>query len=304
MKKQITVSAPGKLMLLGEHAVIYNRPCLVTAVSSRMYVEIEKNLHGFSIDAPQVKDVRFVKETVEIFKEKYRIGNGLSIKTQSDFSSKYGFGSSSAVTVATIYALNKLYNIRLTKKEIFDLGYTITLSVQGIGSGFDIAAATFGKTLYFTTGGKVIESLDIKELPLVIGYSGMKADTPKIVKSLKLKMKNYNSKLNTIFKKIEAIVNKGRIYLLKTDWIQLGHLMNENHTLLQELEVSTTKLDAMCEAAVSAGALGAKLSGAGGGDCMIALVSSEKRTKVEEAILQSGGEVVKINNNTEGVIIE
>lgn len=311
---KVKTSAPGKLILFGEHAVVYDRPCIVTAVSSRIYVEAEKTPGRFRIDAPQVKDVRFVEETIRVFRERYKTGNGLSIRTQSDFSSQYGFGSSSAVTVATIYALSKIYQIALSKKEIFNLGYQVTLSIQGVGSGFDIAAAIFGGTLYFITGGKVIKPLEIGELPFVIGYSGVKADTPKIVKSLKLKVspkgrssygrKSQNLKYYKIFNKIEEIVEKAEIELVNSNWGKAGELMNKNQQLLQELGVSTEKLDKMCQAALDAGAFGAKLSGAGGGDCMIALVSYDKKNEVEAAIIQAGGEVVKINNNAEGVKIE
>lgn len=298
---EIEVSAPGKLMLFGEHAVVYNRPCIVSAVSSRMKVKLEKIPTGLEIDAPQTKDFRFVEEAVRIFKEKYKTNGGLKIKTQSDFSSQYGFGSSSAVTVATIFGLSQLYQIPLTKKEIFDLGYQVTLNIQGVGSGFDIAAAVFGGVLYFLTGGKTIKPLSVKNLPIVVGYSGIKADTPKIVKSLKLKIRNNKEKFNQIFDKIAQIVEVAKIELEKENWKKLGKLMNENHHLLQQLGVSTKKLDSLCQAAVSAGAYGAKLSGAGGGDCMIALVSENKRQAVESAINKTGGKVIKVNPNAEGV---
>jgi len=181
---KIKASAPGKLMLFGEHAVVYGYPCIVTTVESRIYVEVEK-AERFKIDAPQVKDTRFVEEAVKQFCEKYKVENKLLIKTYSDFSSQYGFGSSSAVTVATIYALSKYHKIDLTNKEIFDMGHKVVQQVQGVGSGFDIAAATYGGTIYFVTGGKVIEPLSISELSLIVGYSGTKADTSNLVKNLK-----------------------------------------------------------------------------------------------------------------------
>lgn len=305
---KIKVSAPGKLMLFGEHAVVYNHPCIVTAVSSRIHVEVEKTLDRFSIDAPQVKDVRFVEETVKIFKEKYKISNGLAIKTQSDFSSQYGFGSSSAVTVATLYALSQLYQIKLTKKEIFDLGYKVTLNIQGVGSGFDIAAATFGGTVYFFTGGKMIQTLEIGQLPLVVGYSGVKADTPKIVKQLKSKIKNKKSKLHIkiqkLFDEIQNIVEEAKIELVNNNWARVGELMNKNQQLLKQLGVSTKKLDQMCQVAVTAGAWGAKLSGAGGGDCMIAIAPQNKKEKVKEAITKVGGRIIEVDNNAQGVKID
>lgn len=293
---KVKASAPGKLMLFGEHAVVYDYPCIVTTVLPRIYVEAEITPGRFNIDAPQVKNVRFVEETVKLFSQKYKVDNNVLIKTYSDFSSRYGFGSSSAVTVATIYALSKLYQIKLSKREIFDLGYKTTLSIQGVGSGFDIAAATFGGTLYFITGGKVIEPLSVKDLSLVIGYSGTKADTSTLVKNLKPDFK--------IFDQIKKIVEEAKISLVDGDWKKTGELMNQNHKLLQELGVSTEKLDKMCQAAVSSGAYGAKLSGTGGGDCMITLVPQDKIKKVESSIVKAGGEIINVKNNTLGVKLE
>ena len=286
---KLKASAPGKLMLFGEHAVVYDYPCIVTTISSKIYVEAENTKKEFKVEAPQSKDTTFVEETVKLFCEKYKVDNKILIKTYNDFSSKFGLGSSSAVTVATIVALSKLYEIKISKKEIFDLGYKVIRAIQEVGSGFDVASATYGGTIYFLTGGKIIEPLAIKELSLVIGYSGAKASTSKIVKNLKPDFK--------IFDKIEKIVGEAKISLVNSDWKKAGELMNQNHKLLQELGVSTEKLDKMCVAAVVSGAYGAKLSGAGGGDCMIALVPKNKIKNVESSIISVGGEIIKVKNN-------
>ncbi len=298
---KIITSAPGKLMLFGEHAVVYGYPCIVTAVSSRIRVEIEVINKGFKIEAPQVKDVRFVEETVRFFKEKFNIKKGLSVKTKSEFSSQYGFGSSSAVTAATLYGLNKLFSLNLRKKEIFNFGYEINLRVQKVGSGFDIAAAIFGGTLYFIRAGQVIEPLKLKKIPLIVGYSGVKADTPKIVQSLKAKIEKNKKKYFAIFEEIKNIVEQAKNNLIESNWQKIGQLMTKNHQLLRKLGVSTEKLDLMCSAAIKAGAYGAKLSGAGGGDCMIALVDDNKKNNVEKAIEEVGGKVIKVLPNAIGV---
>ena len=293
---KVKASAPGKLMLFGEHAVVYNYPCIVTTVSPRVYVEIEKASHPLKIIAPNVKNVHFIEETIRKFRTQYGVSNQLLIKTSSDFSSQYGFGSSSAVTVATIVALCKLTGVTMSNQDIFDLGYQVTLSVQGVGSGFDVAAAIYGQTLYFVTGGKVIEPLSIQALPLVIGYSGVKASTPTMVKNLKADFK--------IFEQIKKLVEEAKKNLLRDNYEYLGKLMTDNQRLLRQLGVSTEKLDQMCAAAVDGGAYGAKLSGAGGGDCMIALVPQDKIKQVEILITKVGGEIIRVKNNTQGVQLE
>ncbi|PIW73214.1 mevalonate kinase, partial [Candidatus Roizmanbacteria bacterium CG_4_8_14_3_um_filter_34_9] len=279
-----------------EHAVVYGYPCIVTTVSSRIYVEVEKS-NKFKVDAPQVKDLKFVLKTVRLFCEKYKVDNKILIKTKSDFSSKLGFGSSSAVTVATIKALSLFYKIEISKKEVFDMGYKVIREIQKIGSGFDIASAIYGKTIYYVSGGQIIETLSVKDLSLVIGYSGIKADTASIVKNLEFRIHNSESEYKKIFSKIGKIVEEAKISLVNSDWKKTGELMNQNHKLLQELGVSTEKLDNMCFSAVSAGAYGAKLSGAGGGDCMIALTPKNKIKNVESAIINAGGEIINAKIN-------
>ncbi len=302
---KVKVSAPGKLMLMGEHAVVYGYPCIVTAVDKRLYVEAElTDKKEDEIITPQVKESRFVLESISHFKEKFHIKKSVRIRTQGDFSHNVGLGSSSAVTVATFKALSIFFDIPLSSREVFDLSYRVTLGIQGLGSGFDIAAASFGGTLYFVTGGKMIEPLKVPSLPLVVGYSGIKADTPFYVRKVAERFKSKKAEMMNLFSKMSELVNTAKGKLLSNDYVQVGRLMTENHTLLQKLGVSTPQLDTMVQAAIDAGAWGAKLSGAGGGDCMVALVSENKRQRIEEAIQKANGEIINVKNNAQGIRLE
>lgn len=320
---KVTVSAPGKLMLFGEHAVVYNRPCLVTAVDQRIHLTAEFiDRANFKLEAPDVevtnykkpiselgqgdipKGAKFVEIAIKNIYEKFGLKNGLQVTTASEFSSKFGFGSSSASTVCMVKAINELFDLLLSDKDIFDLAYKTVLDIQGKGSGFDVAAATYGGTLYFFTGGKKIEPLKINSLPLIVGYSGVKADTVTLINNVKEKFADNNDRLEEIYSQIETIVEKAKPFVISGDWESVGRLMSENQKLLKELGVSIEKLDNMIEGAVSAGAYGAKLSGAGGGDCMIALGPSDRREAIGEAIEKAGGEIIDVKTNSEGVRIE
>lgn len=293
----ITVSAPGKLMLLGEHAVVYGRPCIVAAVNERLSVTIEEIDEGkIIIDAPQVKDTRFVDAAIKTWGD----GRGLRISTKSTFSGKYGLGSSSAVTVATLKALKP----SVDNRTLFDAAYRIVFDIQGKGSGFDVAAAVYGGILYFVTGGKIIEQMKIDSLPLVVGYSGVKADTVTLIEQVVQKKKENPQKVERIFDAIAKLVEEAKANMLESDWERVGKLMDFNQEYLRDLGVSSDKLEQLISAAKSAGAYGAKLSGAGGGDCMICLVSEDKRKAVEKVIQEVGGEVVDITANAEGVRVE
>lgn len=301
----IKVSAPGKLMLLGDHAVVYGYPCLVTAVDKRLYVEAEIiEAENDDIITPQVKESRFVLESIAYFKEEFQIRESVRIKTKGDFSHQVGLGSSSAVTVATFKALGILFNKQMSLNELFQMSYRVNLLIQGVGSGFDIAAATYGETLEYVIGGKVIEPLHIKSLPLVVGYSGLKADTPFYIRRVAEAFKSKKAEMEKIFTSIQTLVESAKKGLQTGDLPDVGRCMNENQRLLVQLGVSTQKLDDMIESAIKAGAYGAKLSGAGGGDCMIALVDEAKRQDVEKSIEQVGGEIIHVNVNTVGVTIE
>ena len=171
-------------MLFGEHAVVYNHPCLVTAVDQRIKATVSLlDQEEFQLEAPDVKVSNYIKKISQIgkgdilkgaqfveiavknFYYKYNLKKGIRIETSSEFSSEFGFGSSSASTVCVIKALSQIFGLSLSNKEIFDLSYKTVLDIQEKGSGFDVAAAVYGGTIYFLTGGEKIEPLNISNLP-------------------------------------------------------------------------------------------------------------------------------------------
>lgn len=322
MKNKVTVSAPGKLMLFGEHAVIYGMPCIVTAVDQRIYAKVEKTdtnlivvnapslgVKSYSVELSDLgrvdypKEVRFVLKSVEIFFRKFKVKSGLIISTKSDFSSTFGFGSSSAVTVCTIKALSGIFDIQVDDKSLFDIAYKTVLQVQGVGSGFDLAAAIWGGTIYFVGGGKIIISLKIEKLPLVVGYTGIKADTASLVRKVGYFYKSNKKEIKLIFDAMKLIVESAKKDLVVGNYTRVGDLANINQGLLDSLGVNTKKLSDLILAARVAGATGAKLSGAGGGDCMIAFSPKSKKA-IEKAIEAAGGKILSVKTSAPGVRIE
>ncbi|HSA83847.1 MAG TPA: mevalonate kinase [Patescibacteria group bacterium] len=323
MNKKITISAPGKLMLFGEHAVVYDRPCLVTAVDQRMRATVEVlDSHDFILDAPDVKisnykksintigkgeipkGAMFIEIAVKNFKTRYGLKKGIRITTQSEFSSQFGFGSSSASTVCTLKALSELLGKKLSNKQLFDLAYKTVLDIQGKGSGFDVAAAVYGGTLYFVTGGKTIKPLQIKKLPLLVGYSGVKADTVTLMNQVKATSEKYPKVITGIYNEIAKLIPLAQNALLKNDWETSGELMNINQGYLAALGVSTQKLEDIIYAIRDNGGYGAKLSGAGGGDCIIGLAPESKIVAIKKTVKSVGGEFLDVAMNAEGVRID
>lgn len=302
----ITASAPGKLLLMGEHAVVYGYPSLVTAIDQRFSVTLEETGVGEVVfDVPEGMDTRFIAKAVTMMETAWRVRfKGLTFHTKNGFSHTYGFGSSAAVVVAAIAAAAFYFGKNIAPKELFDLSYKTVLAVQGKGSGFDVAAAIFGGTLYFVTAGKIITPLPTKDMPLVVGYTGVKADTVTVVNEVGEKMKAQPERMNKIFDAITKLVEEGATNIRNGDWERVGRLMDVNQEYLRDLGVSSERLEALILAAKGAGAWGAKLSGAGRGDCMIAIVPKEKRKNVEEAIVKVGGQVIHTTPHAMGVRVE
>ncbi len=324
MNRKVVVSAPGKLMLLGEHAVIYDKPCIVTAVKQRLTLKVEllDNLI-FELEAQDAgiknykkplselgkgdipKGAKFVEITTLNFSKKHSLKTGVRITTSSEFSPLFGFGSSSASTVCTLKALAEIFSLKLSSRKIFDLAFQTVLDIQGTGSGFDVAAATFGGTLYYSkAGNKTIKPLELRDLSLIIGYTGIKTDTVTVVKQVAEKAKKYPGVIENIYEQIGVLVNLGRKAIIKSDLETLGELMNLDQGYLESLGVGSRKLSAMIYAAREAGAYGAKLSGAGVGDCMIAIAPPNKIKLVRNAVTKAGGIIVDIKINAPGVKIE
>ncbi len=277
-------SAPGKLMLFGEHAVVYGYPCIVTAVSERLYVS----------EGVPTQDPKFIEAAVKAWGKP-----GMNFSASSSFSGKFGLGSSSAVTVAALKFLRPM----ATNREIFDTAYKIILDIQGKGSGFDVVAAAYGGTLYYIKD-KTIEPLAISDMPLIVGYTGIKADTVSMIENVAKKKKENPQKVERIFEAIAKLVEEAKIKMIGGDWERVGILMDFNQEYLRDLGVSTQKLEDLISAAKKAGAWGAKLSGAGGGDCMICLAPNDKQQAIRKAIEEAGGEVIDVDTDAEGVRIE
>ncbi len=311
-------------MLFGEYAVLEGEPCLTAAVNHRMHATITKNnTNQFILDAKDlgvshytksidmigtgeiVKDVKFAEIATDNFFKKFpKKKSGVHIQTAASFSKNFGFGSSAATTVAILFALSELFAMHLSKKQLFDLAYKTVMDVQKKGSGFDVASSVYGGVLYFTAGGKTIEPLDIKNIPLFVGYAGTKADTVTFINTFgDLKKKN-SQLVEKTCQAIGKIVEQAKTSLEQRDWKTAGRLMQENQQLLSTFNVSTPTLDLLMSAAEKSGAYGAKISGAGGGDCMIALASEEKKDVVIKTIKTHGGAIIDVAVEMEGVRIE
>ncbi|MFC7154756.1 mevalonate kinase [Halomarina halobia] len=292
-------SAPGKLYLFGEHAVVYGEPAVGCAIDRRARVTVERRdddrlqveardltLDGFTVEysggANDQLDVNvptplveaamgYVDGAVEQAREAAGAPDaGLDLIVESEIPLGAGLSSSAAVIVATIDAAARELGVDLPAEEIADRAYRVEHGVQdGQASRTDTFCSTVGGAV--RVEGDDCERIDdIPDLPLVVGYDGGAGDTGELVAGVRALREEYDFAADTVGA-IGDVVRRGERALAEDDVEEIGRLMDFNHGLLSAIGVSSRSLDAMVWAAREADALGAKLTGAGGGGCIVAL---------------------------------
>lgn len=323
----VTASAPAKVILFGEHFVVYGEPAIVLAIDRRAYAKTEKRsdklLHlrstnlnlsaiiqngNFKVEQGDLKEARMKFEPVELavkrILEKYGENVGLDIEITSTVPVGAGLGSSAAVVAAVATSVGALLDIQMSKEDIFKITYEAEKAVHGTPSGVDPAISTFGGALLFQmdTGFKPLEVKT--DIPLVIGDTGVERSTRVQVEKVKEITEKYPQIIEPVMLAAREIVLRAMDACKKNELETLGELMNLNHALLHAVGVSDESLEWLINAAKKAGALGAKLTGAGGGGCMIALAENEKLRGVLEAIQSAGGRPFIARKTDEGARIE
>jgi mevalonate kinase len=300
----------GKVILFGEHFVVHGIPGIVSALESRVEAEVKRKKNG----GIEIKDERVgakgysekmklrQKESIERMLKVLGMKPeeiSLEIRLSGNLPSfSGGMGSSAASSVAIVRALSEELSLDLPDERINQIAYEAEKVYAGTPSGIDNTAATFGGLLWFKKnlagGTDTIERLSIKApVEIVIADSGVVADTKEMVLGVTERKKKYPEKYEKIFRKAEELVFKARKALEDFDLKKVGKLMNENHTLLQEIEVSCKELDYLVELAKKSGAYGAKLTGGGGGGCIVALAPGKLQEKVAKAIEKEGFKVLR-----------
>ena len=302
-------SAPGKIILFGEHAVVYSRPALAVPVT-QVHVDVEvldSSRHGIWIHAPVIdlhaeltslpSNHPIASVILKLFStlglpspSGRRAGDegGLEINISSTIPVAAGLGSGAAVSVALTRALALHIAYPLTNEQVNKLVFEIEKLHHGTPSGIDNTVITYNMPVYFIKS-KPIETFKVgKPFTIVIGDTGIPALTKESVGDVRRLWTRNTNHFEHIFNEISqiSVIARRSIEIGKPEL--LGEFMDHNHTLLQEMTVSSPELDRLVSAAREAGALGAKLSGGGRGGNMIALVEQAKAESVAGALFSAG----------------
>lgn len=301
-----TASVPGKIILFGEHAVVYGRPALAVPVTQvHANVEIRDRTSegsdsaGIWIHAPNI-NLHTELNTLPsdhplasvihnfLFLSRVSPFPNLEIKISSTIPVASGLGSGAAVTVALTRALASHLNFPMDDEQVNAFAYEIEKIHHGTPSGIDNTVVTYARPVYFIKG-QSLETFTVgRPFTIVIGNTGISAPTKESVGAVRKLWEADQARWDNVFDEMGDIAFAAR-RVIEEGWTKmLGALMDENHALLQDLTVSSPELDALVTAARQAGALGAKMSGGGRGGNMIALVESENTEAVAKALLEAG----------------
>lgn len=313
--RMVTASAPGKIILFGEHAVVYGEPSLAGAIGKRTFVNLEKRgdgkitinsnvpPHYISVSLDELKSEKgfpYVVKAIELSFERIGKQSGLSIEIPSEIPVASGLGSSASVSIATILAIHKAMGRKISNDELAKLGHKVEISVQGAASPTDTLITTFGGVLFIEPEKQKYQRIDAS-IPLVVGATGIERSTKVLIENVRTMREKMPDVINPIIRNIGEITRRAKEVIEEEG--DIGELMNVNHGLLSALGVSNLRLESLVFASLEAGASGAKLTGAGGGGCMIAYAPGNHK-KVAKAIEEYRCTAFESEITTEGARIE
>lgn len=298
----ISARACGKVILFGEHAVVYGRPAIavpVTEVQVQATVERAAPGQGMLLKAPDLGKLVVVRQAgdgeplARIVRSTMRVMRrdddpDLTITVTSSIPIARGMGSGAAVSTAIARALFQHYAHWAPSQVLSDLVYETEMIYHGTPSGIDNTVIAFEKPVYFVRDA--VREIFWLGAPLLIAIAdtGIQSFTREVVGDLRQRYEADPTAYDTVFDRVGEIAVEARQTMERGEIAALGRLMDDNHALLQKLGVSCPELDRLVTAARQGGALGAKMSGSGWGGNMVALISKQIQGRVDMMLRLAG----------------
>ena len=305
---EISASAPGKFVILGEHAVVYGKPAIALAIDRRFYMTVKRDdefkINGEAADLKANPHMRYIIGRNDMI--------SVSVQMDSKIPTGSGLGSSAALSVAFSAAIRALSGRSLKEAEVAEEAFEAEYFSQGRGSPMDTSASAHGHGIALNVSGKEddrlwdisknehtwnISKIEVPAMTFVIGYTGIRAATGPLVEKVR-KYKDSNRFALDIINEIGQITLEGMDALRANNVVELGELMTKDHKLLSILGVSSNELNKLVNVSLPY-AYGAKLTGAGGGGSIVAL--TDQPNKVCDAIASRGGVPFIVKTGVEGM---
>ncbi|WP_225362915.1 mevalonate kinase [Apilactobacillus quenuiae] len=299
MTKQAFGKSHAKIILMGEHSVVYNQPAIALPIP-----KIELKIKIKEIDKDQILNSKYyigpiqkvpndllgIKNLVNtILKKINKTDAAFEMKISSDIPSERGMGSSAATSIAIIRALYNYFDTSISKEELLKLSDVEETITHGNPSGLDSATTGSDNPVWFIRNNTLEEINFNLNATLVIADSGIKGRTDIAINYVKQQLINDNKKTQASINKIGRLVTKARKDIENNNPEELGILMSENQKELNNLKISNSKIDELVEIANINGSLGTKLTGSGLGGCIIALARNNHEAElIADALTKAG----------------
>jgi hydroxymethylglutaryl-CoA reductase len=291
-------TAAGKIILLGEHAVVYGRHALAVPIPDAVRAAAVRSDKSTTLTVPdwnfhsvvEPGSSEGVDAAINLIIEMLEVGGtNFEINVDSSLPRGMGLGSSAAIAVAVTRAIARCMEFEIDDADVNKIAFVCEKLAHGTPSGIDNTLSCYGAPMLFQSSGKLTsETLVLDETPpLVIAFSHEAGSTHEQVAGVRSRFDRLPSHYNAIFDQIDDISKAGAKALLAKQYDELGALMNLCHGLLNSIQVSTPDLENMVAIARQNGAVGAKLTGAGGGGSMLALCPGAEDA-VRTALHQAG----------------
>lgn len=252
---------------------------------------------------PSIYDMgilKFIRNA--FFNDQFQPDHGLDVQVDLEIPIGAGLGSSAAITVATLAASARYHQKDLTLEKLAKMAHQVELDVQGAASPLDTTISTHGGFIYFTRNEGAMKINPALEMPLVVGYTSQPGNTGQLVAGVRKLHDDHPEIIKPILETIEKIANQARQAITNGDQQKVAELMNINQGLLDALGVNTNQLSNLVYQARSAGAIGSKLTGAGGGGSIIAYCPGKTQEVLER--LKNVENAFQVNISPEGVTWE
>ncbi|MGB3049490.1 MAG: mevalonate kinase [Polyangiales bacterium] len=292
----------GKVILLGEHAVVHGCPAIavgiergVTAAARPAERDILRlSPWGLAL-GPDPLGSEPLERAFAAVLALYPERPALEVSAEVELPAGAGLGCSAAIGVAVLDAIDEALSIKRSRTELAEAALVWERIFHGNPSGIDNAMSAVGGVALYRKGDPLRPLRSNKPLHLVIGYSGESSSTKEMVASVARQLETDPGRVNKAFEAIEVLVRNAKLAIEAGDHIALGQLLDLNHSILSSLMLCTSKLDEMCQAARASGALGAKMTGAGGGGCMFALAPKQDQALRLCEVLGPGAFVAEVS---------
>lgn len=293
--------ATGKIILMGEHSVVYGKPAIAlpfkqAQITSKVFkttnkITIDSIYHvGLLDDAPDT--LYGIKQLIYIvlvyLKQPFF---GIHVQIESSLPAQRGLGSSAAVSIAIVRSLFDAFKVELDQSRL-DYFVDVAEQIHHVNpSGLDATTIAFGQAVFYQKDlGKSVIPLKMDAV-IVVADTGKKGLTKQAVAEVKTLWKENPTVISPIMDRLEVLTNEVRTYLENNEILRLGLAMTEAHHLLRSIKVSDDLLEKLVEVAMKSGALGAKLTGGGKGGCMIALAkNNDQAIRIADALKNAGAE--------------